>query len=312
MTALPSVRHAVTVRIGLHVVGFEFRPSRPISRSICGFVIILRIDDAWIISGACAGSCATTRVVDHLLIDPVTVEGSTHIAQHTLVGLLSSMRGDSLVFDRHIHLHGVLGGLGIGVVNRTVIDLVIHAVSPVVLRHIAVLAVDISIHVILSPHVPHQIPLIRVGGVVVRVLRCTNTHCCNAALDGGVALLCGRTYLVVVVHHVHIHAFTSVATIASPIVDDIVAEVHAFVGLCAWTRTETRCARFVVRNEVVMIGSARTAPVASIAVCSLGVSCILQTLRSNAPLHGEVLGTIDREALVDAPADGTMVDDDVL
>jgi hypothetical protein len=41
------------------------------------------------------------------------------------------------------------------------------------------------------------------------------------------------------------------------------------------------------------------------------VSCILKTLRSDTPLHSEVLGTIDRQALINTPTHGTVVDDDV-
>ena len=184
------------------------------------------------------------------------MERSTHITQHALVGLFGSVGGDNLVFDRHINLHGVLGSLRVGVVNRTVVDLVIHAVGPVVLRHIAVLAVDIAIHIILSPHVPHHIPLIRVACVVMRVVGSADAHTSNATLDGSITLFGGRSHLIIVVHHVHVHTFSSIATIARPVVDDIVAEVHALISLCAWTRTEAWCAGLVVSNEVVVIRSA--------------------------------------------------------
>ena len=72
--------------------------------------------------------------------------------------------------------------------------------------------------------------------------------------------------------------------------------------------------------QVVMVGCVVSTPVATISVCGefaiagcryLYVSDT-QGLRSNAPLHGRVLHTIDRQAFVASPAYRTVVDDNIL
>ena len=65
-------------------------------------------------------------------------------------------------------------------------------------------------------------------------------------------------------------------------------------------------------EQVVMIAGTTTAPVASIAVVALRVTCCYQTLVGDAPLYCDVGAAIDREAFVDAPADRAVVDDDIL
>ena len=133
----------------------------------------------------------------------------------------------------------------------------------------------------------------------------------NALLDSGGTVGGAGAGLVVVVDDVDIHALATVASVSAPVVDDVVAQVHALVGLGAWTRAQTGRTRRVVYHEVVMIGCSAAAPVATIAVIALGVSGIHQALRRDAPLHGDVAGAIDGEALVDTPADGAVVDDDI-
>ena len=64
-------------------------------------------------------------------------------------------------------------------------------------------------------------------------------------------------------------------------------------------------------HEVVVVGGSLAAPVAAIAVSTLGMGRVAKTLADDAPLHGHVLVAIDRAALVHRPADGTVVDDDV-
>ena len=118
--------------------------------------------------------------------------------------------------------------------------------------------------------------------------------------------------LVVVVDDVDIHALAAIAAIATPVVDDVVAQIHALVSLGAGTRTQTGCTAGVMNHEVVMIGCSAPTPVAAIAVTALGVARIHQALRGDAPLHGDILRAIDGEALVDGPADGTVIDNDIL
>ena len=64
--------------------------------------------------------------------------------------------------------------------------------------------------------------------------------------------------------------------------------------------------------QVMMIRGSATSPVASISMLAFLMTCIVQTLRYDAPLYGEVAISVDGQTLVDRPADGAMVDDDVL
>ena len=56
---------------------------------------------------------------------------------------------------------------------------------------------------------------------------------------------------------------------------------------------------------------ALSSPYTSVAVCSLLVACIVETLGNGTPLHGEVLVVVERCCLVDAPAQRAVVYDDV-
>ena len=82
--------------------------------------------------------------------------------------------------------------------------------------------------------------------------------------------------------------------------------------LGARTRSQTGCTALVVGDEVVVIGGTAAAPVATVAVSTFRVSGILQALRNDTPLHGEVLTAINRQALIDAPTDRAVVDDDIV
>ena len=134
----------------------------------------------------------------------------------------------------------------------------------------------------------------------------------GAYADAGNALafFVGRTSgpgFVVVVDNVHFHAFATVASVSSEVVYHVVAHVHAFVKLCGGTRTETWRTACVMCNEIVVERSARSAPVASVAMVAFGVTRVYETLRYDAPLQGGILVAKERTALVNAPAHGAMV-----
>ena len=67
----------------------------------------------------------------------------------------------------------------------------------------------------------------------------------------------------------------------------------------------------MVGYQVMVIASPTTTPVTAIAMGTLGVTGIVQALRSDAPLYGYILRTVDRQALVDAPRNRTVINDDV-
>ena len=159
---------------------------------------------------------------------------------------------------------------------------------------------------------PHPVPYVGALAVVAGVARGAYPYARYALLYCCGAQFGGRPGLVVVVHYVHVHAFAAVAAVAAPVVDDVVAQVHALVGLGAGARAESRGARCVVDDEVVVVRRAAAAPVAAEAVGSLGVACVGEARPHYAPLHGAVAVAVDGEALVDAPAHRAVVDDDVL
>ena len=62
--------------------------------------------------------------------------------------------------------------------------------------------------------------------------------------------------------------------------------------------------------EVVVEAGKLTAPDASVTMCSLRVTRIGETLGNGTPLHGEIIVVVERSHLIDAPAEGTVVEDD--
>ena len=64
-------------------------------------------------------------------------------------------------------------------------------------------------------------------------------------------------------------------------------------------------------QQVVVEGGVLTTPDATIAVGTLVVDGVAEALRQYAPLQGEVLNAVERAALIDTPADGAVVDDDI-
>ena len=81
---------------------------------------------------------------------------------------------------------------------------------------------------------PHHVPLIGLSCVVVGIACGADAWRCDAHAFGTGFGVGPR--LVVVVHDVHIHAFTAVYAIVYPVVYHVVAHVHPLVGLCAGTR----------------------------------------------------------------------------
>ena len=79
------------------------------------------------------------------------------------------MSGHLFIQNWLFEADGVFGGVSEGVVNRTVVYLIIDAVCPVVVCDITILGVYVTINIEVTPYVPHHIPLVRTGGVVFGV-----------------------------------------------------------------------------------------------------------------------------------------------
>ena len=85
------------------------------------------------------------------------------------------------------------------------------------------------------------------------------------------------------------HGLTAVAAVAAPVVEHVVPHVHALVQLGGVTRTQTGHAALMVNHQAVVIRRAAASPVAAVAVGTLGVAGITQTLGDQTPLHGDAL-----------------------
>ena len=73
---------------------------------------------------------------------------------------------------------------------------------------------------------------------------------------------------------------------------------------------ESRTTVHEMTHEVVMEACQLTTPDTAIAMSTLGVTGIGKALCHGAPLHGEVVVVVERSHLVDAPAEGAVVEDD--
>ena len=166
---------------------------------------------------------------------------------------------------RLVDTHRVACSLCKGVVVVGTADLVIHAVCPVVVCNVVILRVHVAVYVELAPYVQRR----RVVGIVLYVFVGAHPDACYAALYRRAALFRAGAWLVVVVNYVHVHGLAAVASVAGPVVEHVVAHVKAFVKLGCVARAEAWHAALVVCQQVVVVGHARTAPVAAVAVGAL-------------------------------------------
>ncbi len=121
----------------------------------------------------------------------------------------------------------------------------------------------------------------------------------------------GRAGLIIIVDQIAVHALGPVASRAGPVVYHIVAHVHMLALLRHGVRAESRRAALVMSQQIVVKRSMVAAPYGPVAVGTLVMAAVAQTLRRDAPLHGGVASAIHGTRLVDRPTDGAMVDNDV-
>ena len=137
-----------------------------------------------------------------------------------------------------------------------------------------------------------------------------------------------RSCLEVVVHDVDLSAARTTVAGTLRIIHHAVSEVNVFclygvlplIGIVilvagiacpsvsgtieAWTSVHE------MSYEVVVEAGELAAPDASVAMCSLGVPRIGETLGNGTPLHGEIVVVVEGSHLIDTPAEGTVVEDD--
>ena len=114
--------------------------------------------------------------------------------------------------------------------------------------------------------------------LVQTVVHSAYTRTSDAALDGLASFPRCSSWLIIVVHDVHIHSFTAIAAVAAPVVYHVVTHIHPFVSLGSGTRTQSWSSRIVVGKQVMMIRRTASTPVATIAMGTFGMSGVLQTL----------------------------------
>ena len=192
-----------------------------------------------------------------------------------------------------------------------------HAAVKVDVRPVVVLIIidAVTVDVVTTGHIPILLVVTRRGAVGYR-------HRRNAVRSAG------RTCLIVVVHHVDIAAArTTIATIAA-VINHTIAEIdvlrlHGVLPLILVVQHVARVPRPIVTctvetrrtvshvgNEIMVERSKFAAPDAAIAVSTLAVTRIHETLGNRTPLHGEVVVIVIRSHLVDTPRERAVVEDD--
>ena len=119
--------------------------------------------------------------------------------------------------------------------------------------------------------------------------------------------------LVVVVQEVVRAALSSIGTFATVVVDDVVEEFYFLLLGLAGVAAAAEAGRAVgvVGQQIVMERGGLSSPDAAVAVCTFFVYGVGQTFADDAPLQGQVTVVVERATLVGAPAQRTVVDDDV-
>ena len=103
-------------------------------------------------------------------------------------------------------------------------------------------------------------------------------------------------------------AITSIATGAVVIhhIVDVIKIDHPVVAL---STIKTAGAFIVVNQQVMMISSRRTTPLATISACSLWVTGVIQSLMDNAILHRDKMAVVGIHILLRGPSELAVVND---
>ena len=129
---------------------------------------------------------------------------------------------------------------------------------------------------------------------------------------GGTGLVVIGQDVVLAVSACVVGAFASVAGVAAPVVHDIVDYAQGTLLGGDVVVVDAGIATVVVGEQVVVVGGVLSAPDAAVAVGAFLVDRHAQALRYDVPLEAEVGHTVEGRTFIGTPADGTVVDDDVL
>ena len=200
-------------------------------------------------------------------------------------------------------MNRVLGDSSPCAILLAAVHLVLYADGPVVTVHVLMFGVVVTF----SVEMPPFMQVVCKGWIGLDVAVSADVGCTDTFLDVSRALVSAGSGLVVVTHEVHIDGLSTVASVATPVVEHVVAQVAVVLGVRVGVATQTRYATSALGYKIVVERHIGAAPVAAVAVSALSVSCIVKRLTDDAPLDSAVSGCRNRKTFVDAPADGTVV-----
>ena len=144
----------------------------------------------------------------------------------------------------------------------------IDTYSPIVLGHGRIIRVHVSVNEILSPN--HVTTISFLGG---------NSQSRNTrSISSTLTLHRSRTWLIITIHDVGFHSFSTIATISCPVVIHIVAQVGGVLLYIHRTVCQSWCTRIMVCQEIVVIGSSLSTPVSTISMCVFSMGGMAQAL----------------------------------
>ena len=123
------------------------------------------------------------------------------------------------------------------VITSRVINLPIDTLRPIVRCHLGIAFYHVAIYIERTPFVHHREPYIRCSIFLMTIIISADSNSGNPITD--IIVRSCRSRLIIVVHYVHVHTFTAITTVATPIVEHIVTHIHIFVLLCFRTRAKT-------------------------------------------------------------------------
>ncbi len=138
---------------------------------------------------------------------------------------------------------------------------------------------------------------------------------CKNAIDQFCVLHSGIGRFIIIVYQIVKASLTCVAAIdRSPVVNDVVAEIHFFVLRSASlpASVKTGSTTGVVSNQIVVKTRGLSAPNAAITMLSFLVNGIGQAFTYYAPLQGKILIIVKGGTFIGTPAHGAVIHNNIL
>ena len=317
MSCLPHIRHTITIGIpqfsGCDTTITQFGPGTGCTSRFHVCRQIYQTGDVF-------GAFRHTAYVSgrtfpgffyNTFIDYITLFRATGMIQYQFIGLLCRMRRDNSGVQRFGQAHFFPDFFRESVVAGSCIDLFVNSFRPVIFGHFRTAFDYIAIYIKCSPYMLHRFP--HIGSTISSGTIFSGTHPdCRYTIAYRAILRSGRSRLIIVVHDIHMHGFSTVATVSRPIIEDVVAHIHVFALLRKRTRAKAWHTTFVMRQQIMMERSFRPSPNGTVPVSALCMACRTKTFGDKTPLNCQILTAIHRTALIYRPTDRAMVDNHIL